>query len=356
MGQKIWLNSTAFSIAALLTSGCASRPYSQIQLAYANTRHEKDLGGHVDLLCVRARGGATVGAKEPSEQEIYERRDLLIRKIKNSTNYYFQKNPDDPRKQDWDNFLESEKAGQKIVLSQECSGNVYFGLDGISQVLDPKQRDSTNDVLDLSERVPNYTVPLVSGTRAEKIHYAFSGLPPLLDRNERCDSTKPIRKSEFRLGADICYGKLPDSTSERKYSVEVPIVGEKEADVQGTTSSTLVKLAIPFLEYRYWGVEANFPGETIRNSGLRSPEAKDISLGLWASGGYVMDFAISETDYSTSGGSVDNVPGIDVDGTFYGELTNEVMLFGKVPLDMSVRIDEDRKITPSFSGGYRIQW
>src|SRR3989344_1382855 len=190
MGQKIWLNSTAFSIAALLTSGCASRPYSQIQLAYANTQHGKDLGGHVDLLCVRARGGATVGAKEPSEQEIYERRDLLIRKIKNSTNYYFQKNPDDPRKQDWDNFLESEKAGQKIVLSQECSGNVYFGLDGISQVLDPKQRDSTNDVLDLSERVPNYTAPLVSGTRAEKIHYAFSGLPPLLDQHKKCDSTR----------------------------------------------------------------------------------------------------------------------------------------------------------------------
>ncbi|MDO8511311.1 MAG: hypothetical protein Q7S55_04035 [Nanoarchaeota archaeon] len=353
MGQKTWLSSTTFSLAALLTSGCASRPYTQIQVAYANTRHDKDLGGHINLLCVRARGGATVGAKGPSEREISERRDLLIRKIKNSTNYYFQKNPDDPRKQGWDAFLGSEKAGQKIVLNQECDGTLYFGLDGISQVPDPTPRESTNDVLDLSERVPNYTVPLAPGAAPEKKHYAFGGLPYLLDQHKKCSST---RRSEFRLGADICYGKLPDSNSKRKYSVDVPIVGEKEADVQGETSSTLVKLAIPFLEYRYFGLEANLPGDDAANIGLRSPEAKDISLGLWASGGYVMDFAISETDYSTSGGSVDNVPGVDIEGSFYGELTNEVTLFGRVPVSMSVRVDEDKNITPLFSAGYRIQW
>ena len=113
-------------------------------------------------------------------------------------------------------------------------------------------------------------------------------------------------------------------------------------------------------EYKYLGLEANVPGNNDANIGLRSPEAKDISLGLWASGGYVMDFKISETDYSTGegslGGSIDNIPGIDVEGAFYGELTNEVTLFGKVPVSMSVRVDEDKNITPSFSGGYRIQW
>jgi len=353
MKQRTQYSGAAFSLAALLTSGCASRPYSQIQVAYANTRHGKDLGGHVDLLCVRARGGATVGAKGPSEREISERRDLLIRKIKNSTDYYFQKNPDDPRKKGWGAFLESEKAGKKIVLNQECDGALYFGLDGVSQVPDPTQKESTNDVLDLSERIPNYTVPLAPGAAPEKKHYAFGGLPYLLDQHKKCGSA---RKAEFRLGADICYGKLPDSTSERKYSVEVPIVGEKEADVQGATSSTLVKLAIPFLEYKYFGLEANLPGDAAANIGLRSPEAKDISLGLWASGGYVMDLAISETDYSTSGGSVDNVPGVDIEGSFYGELTSETTLFGKVPVGMSVRVDEDKNITPLFSAGYRIQW
>lgn len=353
MEERNTFRTAALSLAALLSTGCASRPYSQIQVAYANTQHEKDLGSHVDLLCVRARGGAKLGAKEPSGQEIHERRDLIIRKIKNNTDYYFQKNPLDPRKQDWDTFLELEKAGQKIVLSQECDGRLYFGLDGISQALASRQKDTTNDVLDLSERIPDYTVPLASGARPEDKHYAFRGLPPLLDRDGKCD---PASKEEFRLGADICYGKLPDSNSQQKYSVELPIVGEKETDVEGATSSDLVKIAIPFVEYRLWGIGANFPTRTIQDRRFRSHDAKDLSIDLWAAGGYVIDIAISETDYSTSGGSVDNVPGIDVEGRFYGELTSEITLFRTFPIGMSFRLDENKYITPSFSGGYKIQW
>src|SRR3989344_3776556 len=137
MEQKTGLSGATVSLVALL-SGCASGPYTQVQLGYANTRHEKDLGGPIDLLCVRARGGAKIGAKDPDRQEINDRRELIIRKIKKNTNSYFQQNPDDPRKSDWNKVLKLEKAGEKIVLKQDCEGNVYFGLDGTSQVLNPK--------------------------------------------------------------------------------------------------------------------------------------------------------------------------------------------------------------------------
>lgn len=167
---------------------------------------------------------------------------------------------------------------------------------------------------------------------------------------------KEIKGQEFRLGAEICHGKLPDSTSLKRYSVDVPVVGPKEADVHVATSSSLVKVTIPFLEYRYVKIGTNFSGKSAVIKWLRSPHAEDLSLGMWASGGYDIGFTISETDYSTSGGSFNNVPGIGVYGRFYGELTNETTLFGKVPLSTSVRMDRKANITPSFSGGYRIQW
>ena len=65
---------------------------------------------------------------------------------------------------------------------------------------------------------------------------------------------------------------------------------------------------------------------------------------------------ISQTDYDLGGGSLDHIPGINVNGKFYGELTNEITLFGKVPLDISVRVNDAGKIMPLFLGGYRIQW
>src|SRR3989338_8375793 len=57
-------------------------------------------------------------------------------------------------------------------------------------------------------------------------------------------------KHEFRFGADICYGKLPKTNSEKKYSVDVPVVGKQEAEVDGTTKNNLVKISVHFIEYR----------------------------------------------------------------------------------------------------------
>ncbi len=353
MIQKIKDGSVAFSLAALLT-GCASGPYTQVQLGYANS-YNKDAKSNIDLLCTRVRGGAKIGAKEPSEAEVNERRDLIIRKIKNRINSYFQQNPDDSRKKEWSNILESEKEGGKIVLKLECDGNLYFGLDGINQVLDPSKQDLTNNVLDLAERIPNYTVPL--GAKSGNKNYAFTGLPPPLSAAENCDSAKSSTKHEFRLGADICYGKLPSSLSQKTYSVDVPLVGQQQTDVYGTTKSSLVKVSIPFIEYRYVAIEGNFPGDGLARIGLRSPDTKDVSLGMWAAFGYDIDIKVSETDYTTSGGSLENIPGANVKGRFYGEFTNEITLFGKVPLSMSTKIDaKDGYVSPVFSGGYRIQW
>ena len=232
-----YFNFAIFSAAALFTEGCVNQPYYQVQAGYANTQHRNDLGGHIDLMCLRARGGTRADAKESSEQKF-----------------------------------------------------------------------------------------------------------------------NPVGKEKFRLGADICYGKLPDSASKQSYSLEIPVVGEQETTIQGVTSSNLVKIAIPFLEYKYWGFEANFPGKALRKHPIHSNIEKDLSLSLWVSSGYAIDFTVSETDYSTSGGSLDNIPGLDVDGKFYGELTNEVTLFGKFPLGMSLRLDQDAKLTPSLLGGYKIQW
>ena len=77
---------------------------------------------------------------------------------------------------------------------------------------------------------------------------------------------------------------------------------------------------------------------------------------MWAAVGYDIDFTVSETDYVTTGGSLENIPGVDVEGTFYGEFTNEVTFFGRVPAGMSIRVDKEGNIMPVFSGGYRIQW
>ena len=222
---KIRFASTTLSLAALLSTGCMSKQYSQVQIGYANTGQERM--DRIDLLCIRTREGAKVGEE---------------------------------------------------------------------------------------------------------------------------------KKEEFRLGFDVCYGKLPDSSSHKTYTIEVPLAGTQQIDVEGTTRSKLVKLSVPFIEYQYGQLEANIPGQAIAKSGLRSSETKDLSLGMWATMGYNIDFIISQTDYDLGGGSLDHIPGINVNGKFYGELTNEITLFGKVPLDISVRVDDNGKVMPLFLGGYRIQW
>ncbi len=341
--------------------GCLQQPYTDVRLAYANAHHEKDLGGGVDMLCVKARVGAKVGTKEPSEAEILERRDLILRKIKNQVNSYFRQHPDDPRKKDWSTVLELEKEGGKIVLKQECDGKVYFGLDGISLVQETSTQDYTNNVLDLAERIPNYAVSFVPGTKLEQKNYAFEGLPAPMGLAEKCNAAQPFARQEVRFGVDICHGSLPPETSIGSYTLDVPVAGKKETYVYGMTRRSLEKVSIPLLEYKYGSLEANIPSQVPAHLGLRSPYSKDISLGLWAALGYEIDFTVSKTDYYlldgvVSGGMLNNIPGLEVKGRFYGELTNEVVLFGKVPLGMSVRADKNGDVTPLFSGGYRAEW
>jgi len=227
MEQKIGVSGAAFSLAALLSTGCVNQFYTQVQLGYATAHHKKDLGGHVDLMCAGIRGGAKVG-------------------------------------------------------------------EG--------------------------------------------------------------KKQEARMGVDICHGKLPTTLSQKTYSIDVPVVGKQEADVYGATSSDLVKVSIPFVEYRYGALEANIPSEVPAELGIRSPHTKDVSLGMWAAVGYDLNFTVSETDYVTSGGALENIPGVDFEGELYGGLTNEVTFFGKIPVSMSIRVDKDADVASSFGAGYRQEW
>ncbi|GEM_PF-4002337 len=163
-------------------------------------------------------------------------------------------------------------------------------------------------------------------------------------------------KHQFRFGADICYASLPKTTSEKTYSVNVPVVGKQEAEVQGATKNYLVKISIPFLEYRLATLEGNFPSQVPSDLGIRSSMAKDVSYSIWTTAGYDLDITASETTYKTSGGSLDNIPGVDVKGKFYGEVGHEIIFFGKVPITLSIRIPEDGKVIPIISGGYKLQF
>ncbi len=113
-------------------------------------------------------------AQQPTQQE-------LAASMTTINSIYFLQNPNDPRKKDWNKFVELIQKGEKIVLRQTADGKTFFGLDGWGQVLDPEyQQDSTlNGFLDNSEKVPNYTVLYVKGTKPEDVNYAFEGLPML---------------------------------------------------------------------------------------------------------------------------------------------------------------------------------
>src|SRR3989344_2966704 len=215
MKDYTFIGTTALSLAALLSTGCASAPFTQAQLGYAKGRHKKGTDGYVDFLCTRVRGGATVSEKH-----------------------------------------------------------------------------------------------------------------------------------EFRLGADLCYGKLPKTTSTKTYSVEVPVVGKQETDIEGETTSNVVQVSIPFLEYRLARLEANIPSKLPADWGIRSSTAKDFSYDIWIAGGYSLDITTSETDYKSGGGTVDNIPGVDIQGQFYGEIGHEMIFFGKVPLSLVIRVPQDGKVVP----------
>ncbi|MDP3698519.1 MAG: hypothetical protein Q8R47_02945 [Nanoarchaeota archaeon] len=163
-------------------------------------------------------------------------------------------------------------------------------------------------------------------------------------------------KHEFRFGADVCYGKLPKTTSKKKYSVNVPVVGKQEADVDGMTKNNLVKINFPFIEYRLGALETNFPSQVPADLGIRSPIAKDFSMSIWIAAGYDLEILASETNYTTSGGTVDNIPGIDIKGQFYTEVGHEMIFFGKVPVTLGIKVPEDGNVGFIAGSGYKLQW
>jgi hypothetical protein len=105
----------------------------------------------------------------------------LAKYMRNSNVEYFESHPEDSRKPDWDKFVEIMNAGEPVVIKQDRNGKTYFGLDGWGQVLDREyqQLSTKNGKLDLSERIPNYSIPYEKGTKPVDAHYAWDGLPLL---------------------------------------------------------------------------------------------------------------------------------------------------------------------------------
>lgn len=160
---------------------------------------------------------------------------------------------------------------------------------------------------------------------------------------------------EYRLGVDVCYGKLPDKSSKDTYSIEIPLVGKKTASVEGRTAQTKTKIS-PIAEYKIGSLEANLPTDVPAEIGLRAPGYKDVELSLWGGMGYNIDLTIESTDYQAGSQKISNIPGIDADGQFFWELGQESLLLGRFPLGTSARIDHKGNTTFFFSGGYRISW
>ena len=92
---------------------------------------------------------------------------------------YFQANPKDPRKKDWNKRKELNNHQDIKVVVQVTPEGVMVGYDGITQVqsTDQKYRDlaTLNGILDTAERIPNYSVPLAKGEKPTDNHYTFTG-------------------------------------------------------------------------------------------------------------------------------------------------------------------------------------
>ena len=160
---------------------------------------------------------------------------------------------------------------------------------------------------------------------------------------------------EVRLGADVCYGKLPPTTSERKYELALNEYIRKEVKVDGTTERFGLMVSLP-MDYKLSIAKVNLPTSLPSKIGLRIPGTKDVDLSFWYTLGYSLNIIPTKIDYDTTLGRFDDVPGIGVYGNFYGEIAQELVLFGKFPLGTSIRADTEGKVTPLISGGYRVQW
>lgn len=160
---------------------------------------------------------------------------------------------------------------------------------------------------------------------------------------------------EYRIGLDVCYGKLPDKSSEDVFSIEVPILGTKTTTVHSRTEQSRTKVSSA-VEYKVGSLKANLPTDVTAKTGWRAPGYKDVELSLWAGMGYNIDFTVKSTDYQAGSNTVNNIPGIGVSGQFFWELSQESLLLGRFPLGTSARIDHHGDADFLFSGGYRIPW
>ncbi len=160
---------------------------------------------------------------------------------------------------------------------------------------------------------------------------------------------------EVRLGTDLCYGKLPSTTSERKYDLAFNNYLSKEVQVAGISERWGVMISVP-LEYKLSVAKANLPTSVPGKIGLRVPGTKDVDLSFWYALGYNLNITPKKTDYATTIGKFDDIPGLDVNGSAYAEITQELVLFGRFPIGTSVRADTKGKVMPFFSAGGRVQW
>lgn len=160
---------------------------------------------------------------------------------------------------------------------------------------------------------------------------------------------------EVRLGTDLCYGNLPPTTSKREYNLYFNQYLSKEVQVEGTSERWAVMASFP-LEYKLSVAKANLPTSLPSKIGLRIPGVKDIDLSFWYALGYNLNITPKNTDYATTIGTFDNIPGLDVNGSAYAEITQELVLFGKFPIGTSFRADTKGKVTPFISAGGRVQW
>jgi hypothetical protein len=172
---------------------------------------------------------------------------------------------------------------------------------------------------------------------------------------------------ELRLGADVFYGKLPTQMSERTYNVDVGYGGygfQEDAVVNGVTKSSRIKISLP-IDYKIpWSFCGNIstydPVEKqrvypLKRLELTYPDACDVELGFLLTIGYNIDITVKETDYYSGTNTLNDIPGVEPAGQFYGEFGHELLLFGRFPIGLSIRVDSKENVTPFFSAGYRIE-
>ncbi|MEK6899517.1 MAG: hypothetical protein AABX05_00170 [Nanoarchaeota archaeon] len=166
--------------------------------------------------------------------------------------------------------------------------------------------------------------------------------------------------AEFRLGADVCFAKLPDKVTQDTFSIDLgPIFGKKEAVIDGITTERRVSISVP-VEYDVKIFEANIPSDAPEELGLRVPGYHDVELHLITGVGYTIDVTTKKMDYTSGDNAISSLPGVDIDGNFYLEPGLELLLFGRIPVGTSIRLnqgkDGDANNNYFFSGGGRIQW